>query len=414
MANPLDQELLHLLETHPQIKSQIKAVESARKGVDAVLADYMPTVNVTADMGPEHIDNPTTRSSRDGGKDWNRVRNVAGFTVTQNLFDGFATSAAVQSARMSVAVADFTLDGTVQNTLFEGVNAYIGVLRQKRLIELASGNEDNISTQLNLEDSRVSRGSGVAVDVLQAKSRLQIAKERRISFEGALNKAVATYIQAFDHAPNLDLLTDPPPPVELIPETLDEVLEIALEENPAITNSQATIEVARIARKTVEAEYFPTIDLVGAMNYEKHNNATLGTRRDYSLLVELSWDLFTGFSTKATAAQAAYDYRAAMDNHEYIARKVQEQTRIAWEDLLTARRRLELLENAVNIATEVFDSRKKLREAGKETVINVLDAENEIYNAQINYTSASYDERVAIFQLLLSMGRLNAAALEVN
>ncbi|MBT4463752.1 MAG: TolC family protein, partial [Rhodospirillaceae bacterium] len=69
---------------------------------------------------------------------------------------------------------------------------------------------------------------------------------------------------------------------------------------------------------------------------------------------------------------------------------------------------------AVNIATEGFISRKKLREAGKETVINVLDAENEVSNAQINYTAASYDERLSIYQLLLSMGRLNPAFLNLS
>ena len=80
--------------------------------------------------------------------------------------------------------------------------------------------------------------------------------------------------------------------------------------------------------------------------------------------------------------------------------------RLSWQSLVTSRERKELLGNAVNIAAEVFDSRKKLRDAGKETVINVLDAENEVSNAQINYATASYDERVAIYQLLLSMGRM--------
>jgi outer membrane protein, adhesin transport system len=87
--------------------------------------------------------------------------------------------------------------------------------------------------------------------------------------------------------------------------------------------------------------------------------------------------------------------------------------KLSWQALLTARSRLELLENAVNIATEVFISRKKLREAGKETVINVLDAENEVSNAQINFTAASYEERLSIYQLLLAMGRLNPSHLNL-
>ena len=95
------------------------------------------------------------------------------------------------------------------------------------------------------------------------------------------------------------------------------------------------------------------------------------------------------------------------DRESLSARTVIEQTRISWQALLTARKRVELLENAVSIASEVFDARQKLREAGKETVINVLDSENEIFSARINFVQASYDEQLAIYQLLLAMGQLN-------
>ena len=83
-----------------------------------------------------------------------------------------------------------------------------------------------------------------------------------------------------------------------------------------------------------------------------------------------------------------------------------EQTRLSWQNLLTVGERLALLENAVNVAAEVFDSRRKLREAGKETVINVLDAESEIFSAQINYTGASYNRRLSVYQILLALGQL--------
>ena len=280
-----------------------------------------------------------------------------------------------------------------------------------RLIDLARNNEMTIQRQLNLEDERVRRGSGIAVDVLQAKSRLQLAKERRVNFEGALEDSVSRYFQVYGHAPNLETITDPVPPVEMIPSELERAIDIALVENPALDNSNATVEVARERRILVKSEYFPSFDLVGTWNFEKNNNTVIGIRRDYSVAVQSSWDLFTGFSTSASMMQAGYDYRASKDNHDFVARKVVEQTKLAWQALLTTRLRMELLENAVNIAGEVFDSRKKLREAGKETVINVLDAENEVINAQINFTSASYDERLAVYQLLQAMGRLNTVHL---
>ena len=62
--------------------------------------------------------------------------------------------------------------------------------------------------------------------------------------------------------------------------------------------------------------------------------------------------------------------------------------------------------NAVNIAAEVFDARRKLREAGKETVINVLDAENELFRAKIDATSARFDYYTSVYRLMLALGWL--------
>ena len=411
-ANPINVELTGLITNHPSIRAAEKSLQSSRQGVKAAVADFYPTVSVNSDAGYENISSPTTRGDNDpDATPVGRTRNTASLSLTQNLFSGYATASAVRTARLNRELAQISLEGTRQNTLFEGIQVYIDVLRQRRLIELARENEGTIQRQLNLEDERVQRGSGVAVDVLQAKSRLQIAKERRVSFEGALEDAISRYTQTYDHPPDIDSMLDPEPPIEQIPSELIKSIDIAVVENPAIGNSGTTVEVARERRRTVRSELFPTVDLEGTYNYEKHNNATLGTRRDYSLVVSSTWELFSGFSTRASMAQAAYDYHASKDQHEFTVRKVIEQTKLAWQSLLTARERLELLENAVNIASEVFESRKKLREAGKETVINVLDAENEVNQAQINYTSAFYDERLAVFQLLLAMGRLDDANL---
>jgi len=414
-AAPLNEELADFIYNHPLVQASKTNVQSAGKNIDLARAGYFPTVAATATAGPERIDNPTTRAFKeDGGRVWSRTTNTAGLTVTQNLFNGYLTHSTVRTARLNKALAAVTLEGTLQNTLFEGTSAYIDVLRQLRLVQLARNNQATIQRQLNLEDERVQRGSGIAVDVLQAKSRLQIARERRVTFEGSLEDAIARYIQVFDRAPDINAMTDPVPPVEMIPSELDKTVDIALKENPAIGNSAVTVEVSREKRRTVLSEYSPVVDMVGSANYEKNNAGTLGTRRDYSVTLQANWDLFTGLTTGDSLDQVAFDYGTARSNHDQTVDKVIEQVRLSWQALLTARNRLELLENAVNIATEVFISRKKLREAGKETVINVLDAENEVSNAQINYTAASYDERLSIYQLLLSMGRLNPTFLNLS
>ena len=411
-AGPLERELASILVDHPQIQGAMKNIHAARYGIDRARAPLFPRLTVTGDSGPDNTDSVATRSS-ESGNDVLRTRTSGAVILTQNVFNGFLTTAQIRTAAINRALTEVTLRGTTQQVLFEASQSYIDVLKQKRLIEIARETEQTIQQQLELEDERVLRGTGITVDVLQAKSRLQIAKEKRVNFEGALQDAISKYTQSYNHPPPIETMTDPRVPAEIVPSSLEQAIEIAISENPSLANSGNNIELAREKRSTIASELYPVVDIVGKANYEHNKAGSLGTKRDQSIVLQATWDLFTGFATRSGQAQTAFEYAAIKDAHRHATNKVMEQTRIAWQALLTARERLDLLENAVNIAAEVFEARRALREAGRETVINVLDAENEVNNAQINLTGATYEERVAAFQILLAMGRLNAVYLNI-
>ena len=186
-AQSLDSELAGLLASHPQILARMRSAEAAEQGVRKAFAGYLPKLDIFGQTGPQYIDSPVLKS--EGGGTWLSNAEIAGTRLTQNVFNGFATPAQVRSARLNLEAADFTLQGVRQNILFDGIDAYLEVLRQSRLVALAHESERTIMRQLHLEDERVQRGAGIAVDVLQAKSRLQVAKERRIGFEEGLADA---------------------------------------------------------------------------------------------------------------------------------------------------------------------------------------------------------------------------------
>lgn len=404
-AAVLEEELRDLVDNHPQLQQARKSSAAAKESVRGAVSGYYPKVTASGDVGPEYVDNPARR--KDNKEAYYTGRDTAGITITQKLFDGFATQSAVETARLQSNAANINVEQVRQTVMLEGATAYLNVLRQNSLIELAKNNEANIQQQLTLEDERVQRGSGIALDVLQAKSRLQVAKDRRVTFEGALIDAQSRYTQVFNRAPEVGAMNDPQPSTMLLPRTLEEAVEIALKENPAIATSDTQMQSARESRRAARSGYYPTLSLEGKANYEDNKNTVTGIRRDWTLLLKANWDLFSGFSTQAAVAKAAFDYAGAKDGLDHSKRKVVEQTKLAWQALLTARERVQLLENAVNIASEVWEGRKRMREAGKETSVNVLDAESEIYNARINYVNASYDARAAIYQLLTAMGRLD-------
>lgn len=404
----LFEELDALLASHPQIQSKQKATLSADEGIRAARAGYLPTIRVTGDAGPEYIDSPDRRQTN--GEASRTGRETAGLTITQRIFDGYLTDSQVDSAKITRGISGSDLRFTRQAVLQEATGAYMAVLRFSKLISLSRQNERKIQEQLNLEDERVQKGSGIASDVLAAKQRLQIAKERRVQFEGNFEEAVSTYIQVFGVAPDVATMSDPPVPTALMPASLDEALDTAEQENPALETASRTVELTGERRRTAEAGYYPTLNLVGATNFESDKNATPGVRRDASVLLMASWDLFSGFRTDAEVAQAALDYAASKDNQLHAGRKIAEAVRKSWHKLKVARERTDLLENAAILAEEVWTARVKQREAGKATVQEVLDEETRINDARINYTMAHYDALLASYELLAAMGRLELEA----
>ncbi|MBX7201000.1 MAG: TolC family protein [Rhodospirillaceae bacterium] len=386
------------------IKSNQAQVSSAAQASRATLAPFLPSLDVSGDYGYEHVSIPAFRASPDGPFTTNGAHNYSA-TLKQNLWDGrkYANRAGAKLGE-DAAVANAT--AVRQNVLLEGITAYINLLRQNELVDLSGQNESNIRKQLNLEDERVRRGSGIAVDVLQAKSRLQVSLERLVAYKGAFQDAHSRYTQVFGHPADIANMASPNLPRQLMPQTADDAAAVALKENPNIMVSDKRVAITHEQKKSAQAEYYPTFDIVLQEKYQENYFGAPGIRRDRTAKVQMSVNLFNGFGTSARASQAAYDEEARLNDAAETRRKTEEAARIAFQQLQTTIERVGLLDNAVNIASEVFEARKKLREAGKETVINVLDAENEVFSARIAYTSAMYDARLAQFQLLAAIGRL--------
>jgi adhesin transport system outer membrane protein len=407
-AVTLREELLVLLGGHPSIKASQDSVRAAAEAVGRADASFLPVVTLTGDQGYKEINGPGQRAAKNI---WRRGFEQYGLSVTQNLYDGNRKYHEKSGAELTREAAKNKLMETRHNLLLQGANTYVDVLRQISLVRLSRRSEATIALQLSLEDERVKKGGGTSVDVLLSKTRLQRSKEQRIIFEGRLRDAVTSYINVFGKEPILEELEDDGLRMDLVPDSVDTAIARALAVNPIILGSNKQIDIAHLRQRSAASDYYPRLDVVGATNWEDNREGTAGMRRDWSATLQATWSLFTGFSPRSTVTEAAHTYSASINNHLFVNRQIEEETRLAWQGVLTACDRRLLLDNATIIAGEVHASRVKLREGGKETVINVLDAESEVFNAEISLAQASYDENLATFRLVIAMGMSLADAL---
>lgn len=407
-AESFREALARLLREHPRIVAADKLTLAGKEREREAFGGFLPVATVTSETGPEHVENNVTRAL---GEDFNGRRDRVRLSITQNLFNGFGDSARLRAAENETAASTARLEVTKQAILLEGIAAYLDVIRGVRLIDIARLNEENIQNQLQLEDERVRRGAGITVDVLQAKSRLQIAKERRVAFEGRLRLAEARYTQVFGQAPEVQAMEDARPPEKLLPPTLDEALAAARKHNPDVWINEFASRADAARRDAAESAFYPSVDLVGSAEYESDANGSIGSEKIYGVFVRGRWEFFSGFRSQAQMRAATRTLEASRARHAFSRRRVDENMRIAWENLMTQRQRVALLTNAAQIADEVLRARRRLRYAGKETALNVLDAEAEVFAARINLVDADYDSRIAAYGALRATGLMNEATL---
>lgn len=414
-ASILESELKQLVASHPAVKAAKIAVDASGNRVDAALAAFKPKVILSGDIGPESLENTSYRPDANmklgesgtinpptNSHLWRKKR---GLVIEQNLSNGGKREAQLAVSNNEKKLQELNLDTVIQDVLLEGLTAYLQVGRYLTLIGLAKLNEQTTREQLELETKRVDGGGGIAVDVLQARSRLQVVRERRVFYEQGLRDVAANYEQVFGRPPEFSTFQELKPFESKLPNSIVMAMAKGMEQSKRIKAANIQVERAENLSQIERAGFKPTIDVVGTRNQDS-NAGQLAFRNETSLLVRFNWVLYSGSDTTSKLAAALKDKDELSERENVVRNKIRESIRVSWNQLVNGSERLELLDSAANISYDVMQNRKRLRDAGKETALNVLDAEVEYFGVLANKVNALYDTRIGSYRLLSHMGEL--------
>jgi TolC family type I secretion outer membrane protein len=414
MASGLQAELVHLRESNPLLRASDFAVKAAQARQSVARAEWLPRVTLTADGGPEKITSTNYNGSVPGDPNTTDLhRRKWGIGIEQNLYNGGRTVATNTIADLSLGIKRAEYSATSQEVLLEAVVSYLQVLKNHIQIKLATINEGTTKQQLDLERKRVEKGGGIVVDEMQAATRLQIVRERRVIYEQEMRDALAGYEQVFGQAPDMEKFQDLDVFTARMPATLEDAITVALEGNPRLQASKLTSTKAMEAIKLERAGYLPTIDLSVTHNRDK-NAAGLYKKEENSILVEMSWNLFAGGENRYLTQAATFDQLEAAELEASARNRMLESVRMAWNQYRKGVERVELLESATQSARSVMNGRKRLRDLGKETALAVLDAEVEYFGILANKVNAMIEARIGSYRLLSTLGLLNIQELNLD
>ena len=404
-AQTLEEALVLAYQNNPSLQAQRARLRAVDEEVPEALAGWRPTVEIAGDVGASY--NKTDGAPFNSGSDTVAPHGF-GLTAVAPLYQGGRVPAQIDSAERRVSAGRAQLLAVEQSILLDTVTAYMDVLRYRSEIELSRSSEQVVSRQLQAAKDRLEVGEVTRTDVAQAEARLAQAGAERVAAEGGLMSARAFYRQVTGEPPGG--LSWPPVPGG-IPESEEEALAAAADANPSIGAASFVAQAAQADIEAAAAALKPQVSIVGDIRQRYDQSDLIDETTDASLMARVSVPLYeSGFAsarirqTKQIAAQRRLEL-------DHTRRVVQEQVAHAWRALTAARAQIAAFESQVAAAAIALDGVEQETRVGLRTTLDVLDAEQEHFKAQINLVRATREEIVSAYQLKSAVGALTARQL---
>lgn len=385
------------IDTNPEVQASWRTFRAAEYDIDFARGGYLPTADVTAGYGKQwrNYDDPREFSGA-----------AAEISVVQMLYDGFKTSSDVKRFESAQLVRYFELLTQLEDTALASVRTYQDVQRYRELVALA---EENLANHLEVyEQIEVSARAGVArrADLEQASGRVSLAESNLLTELANLHDVSARYLRIVGELPAADMA-----PLELnnskLPVSLQEAMTLAYQGSPAFHAALRNIEAQNAAIDSQKAAFHPELNLNARYGTQDYVNGEVDERRNEGRIgLDLRYNLYRGGRDQASLNKASEEFSKVRDLRDKACIDMRQTLQIAYNDVQKLDQQLPILNQHRLSSNRVRAAYKGQFGISERTLLDVLDAQNEYFQASRAYTNAVYDRGTAIARTLTAMGQL--------
>jgi adhesin transport system outer membrane protein len=407
-AGTLEETIQDALISNPEVG----VVQADRHAVDQELrqarALYMPSLDFRAAAGPEYSNSAATRNrtTRAPGSDASTtlLRLESQLTLTQMLFDGYATESEVERQLARTNSAAYRVNEAAEFIALDAAEAHLDVLRNLTLVDQARNNLGAHRRILRRVQEGESEGSGSIADVRQTEARIAAAENALATAIGNLRDARARYVRVVGSPP--DDLESPVPPIFALPEGPETAAARATTNSPTVKIALADIDTAKADLRGSRSGYYPRFDLELGASANDNLDGIRGSNVDAQALVVMRYNLFRGGGDIAREREA---FSRVNESHHGLRRarnEAEEEARVSFNALMTARSRVDALLAQTRANSATRDAYAEQFDLGQRSLLDLLDAENETYLARADLVTAQFTEMFAVYRVLAVTGDL--------
>lgn len=389
---------------NPEVLARWHTLKAANYERDVGAGAMLPRVDFLAGAGTERRSEATVRSPYD--------RTSSSLTITQLLYDGFATRNEIKRLDHARLVRLFEFFDTSESVALEVGRAFYDVLRYRDLVALAEENFVQHRSVFEQTERRVKAKIARAVDLEQIGARLALAEANLLTETANLHDASARFQRIVGEVPPAEL----PLPAQLtvnIPADATSAVREAQRRNGALRASIENVRASDASLASRQGAYQPRFDL--RLRRDRGNNLSgiPGSSETSVAEVVMSWNLFNGFSDRARERQFAEQLNIAKDLRDKTCRDIRQTVLIAYNDVRKlAEQVIYISQNKVAVE-KARNAYRQQFDIGQRTLLDLLDTENELYQAKRAEANAEQDLNIAYVRTHAGLGTL-LSALELS
>ncbi len=403
----LNEAVHQTIESNPQISIKKNILQSEKKLLKTSKSGYLPSIDLAYSIGREVTH--TIANSKD--EVTNTIQDASA-TLTQNVFSGFDTKNTVKKQKALVLSADSKVEETANTLALDITMAYIDILKKKELQDIAKENVAVHSKYLKQIKEKVDAGIGRKSDYKQTLSRYENAQSSYYLAEQNYKNA----IYAFQRLLKLDVTAQDleKPSIGVLPaENVEDLVSIALKNNPTIHASIADIKSAEATVNKSSANYYPKADIEAKAYWNKNLNGIRTSAAQpynendgYYVKLNLTYNIFNGLADKYTKESSRYKLLEKQNVLADSKRFVEAYTRVAWQTYISSKTQITHIEKNIQASKETVADYQEEYDLGRRSIIDLLNIELEYNAARNRMATTQYDNILAYYKILSYTGKL--------
>ncbi len=412
-AETLRQALAAAYRYNPRLEAERARLRATDENVNQAIAGYRPRLSGSADIGVNdtNSDFSGTRGAFGASGSGTVHPKSYSFSLSQNIFNGFQTTNTVREAEAGVRAGRETLRDVERAVLLEAVSAFMNVIRDQAVVRLQENNVNVLLRERRATEDRFKVGEVTRTDVAQAKARWARSVSSLDLARANLKTSRANYERVIGAPPNR--LVEASAPLGRIPRTLQAAIAKAEQENPLLVAALYREQAARHTVDRIRGELLPQVDLEAS--YRERFDSSVGVDRTESAEVtgRLSVPIYQGGQVYSRVRAAKQTHISLLSEIERFRTEVRESVVSAWSQLQASRAQLRSDQIQVQANQTALNGVREEEKVGQRTLLDVLDAEQELLNAQVSHVTTKRDLVVNAYSLLSAVGSLEVASLGV-